>query len=349
MWYKLGKVKSASEADKLIGQDTNWEYAGIKPGDIFLLEDYPPLEILSVEDNTHLTLDAEVGISSWVNYKIIRVHSATSHAETTADLADLLRRIRKLFNEEINTLQGMSAYELAQENGFTGTLEEWLESLKGGPKGDPGTNGMSAFEIAKENGFSGTVTAWLASLKGQEGKSSYELACEKGFEGTLSEYLESLHGADGENGKDGVDGENGLSSYEIAVANGFIGSQLAWLESLRADCRYCPHYHHGYFHHLPCPPAEGEEPSEGEVPSHPPLPPKPPIGHITNNIYVTDPSKTSSSSSEIWDGGDLDDKTKDEPVEGGDLDDTTPTTPTTPTSPTTPAEDEEVDAGDLDP
>ena len=35
---------------------------------------------------------------------------------------------------------GMSAYELAVENGFEGTVEEWLESLEGptGPKGDSG-------------------------------------------------------------------------------------------------------------------------------------------------------------------------------------------------------------------
>lgn len=32
---------------------------------------------------------------------------------------------------------GASAYELALRNGFSGTLEEWLESLKGEP-GEPG-------------------------------------------------------------------------------------------------------------------------------------------------------------------------------------------------------------------
>lgn len=30
---------------------------------------------------------------------------------------------------------GLSAYEVAKKNGFTGTEQEWLESLKG-PKGD---------------------------------------------------------------------------------------------------------------------------------------------------------------------------------------------------------------------
>lgn len=34
-------------------------------------------------------------------------------------------------------IQGFSAYEIAVQNGFTGTAEEWLASLKG-PKGDTG-------------------------------------------------------------------------------------------------------------------------------------------------------------------------------------------------------------------
>ena len=308
MWYKLGKVKSGSKPNQIIGQDTNWEFAGITSGDIFLLENYPPIEIISVEDNIHLTLDEEVGISSWQNYKIIQVHSATMQSRVAADLAELLSRIRKAFDEKTNTLKGESAFELAQSSGFTGTLEEWLESLKGGPKGDAGANGKSAYELAKDAGFSGNVNAWLASLKGNEGKSSYDLACESGFVGTVDQYLQSLHGADG---KDGADGENGLSSYDIAVANGFIGSQLAWLESLRADCRYCSHYHHGYFHHLPCPP-------DGEVPPVPldgddmPKPPKPNHSGVTNNIYV-------NGEGSVIDGGDLDDENT-EASDSGDLD-----------------------------
>ena len=85
---------------------------------------------------------------------------------------------------------GKSAYELAVENGFKGTLEEWLESLK--------IEGKSAYELAVENGFEGTLEEWLESLK-VEGKSAYELAVESGFEGTLEEWLESLKGKSAEN------------------------------------------------------------------------------------------------------------------------------------------------------
>lgn len=82
--------------------------------------------------------------------------------------------------------RGYSAYEIAQQNGYTGTKEEWLASLKGqkgdqgnpgvrgveGPRGIPGVNGLpgaSAYEIAKAKGFTGTDVQWLESLKGQKG------------------------------------------------------------------------------------------------------------------------------------------------------------------------------------
>ena len=46
---------------------------------------------------------------------------------------------------------------------------EQLEALKG-PKGDKGDDGLSAFNIAQLNGFQGTYVEWLKSLKGEKGK-----------------------------------------------------------------------------------------------------------------------------------------------------------------------------------
>ena len=48
---------------------------------------------------------------------------------------------------------------------------EQLEALKG-PKGDDGKNGLSAFNIAQLNGFQGTYVEWLKSLKGKDGASA---------------------------------------------------------------------------------------------------------------------------------------------------------------------------------
>lgn len=133
-----------------------------------------------------------------------------------------------------NGTNGKSAYELAVDHGYTGTEEEWLESLKGtgtgtGTNGKDGKDGKSAYQIAVDNGYQGTASEWLESLKGtagSNGKSAYEIAVDNGFEGTETEWLASLAGKTGAYGKDGK------SAYELAKDNGFTGSLSEWLDSL---------------------------------------------------------------------------------------------------------------------
>lgn len=69
---------------------------------------------------------------------------------------------------------GKSAYDLARDQGYGGTLTQWLASLKGDPgnpgsPGSPGGQGLSAYQVAVANGFSGNEAAWLASLVGPAG------------------------------------------------------------------------------------------------------------------------------------------------------------------------------------
>lgn len=47
---------------------------------------------------------------------------------------------------------GKSAYEIAVENGFEGTEQEWLESLVGpqGPKGETGAQGVGITDITSD-------------------------------------------------------------------------------------------------------------------------------------------------------------------------------------------------------
>lgn len=87
---------------------------------------------------------------------------------------------------------GQSAYELAVQNGFSGTLSQWLTSLIG-PKGDTGTAGINGV-----NGTNGT--------NGVDGKSAYELAVQNGFVGTEQQWLTSLIGATGATGATGQTG-----------------------------------------------------------------------------------------------------------------------------------------------
>ena len=85
--------------------------------------------------------------------------------------------------------QGLSAYEVAKANGFSGTAAQWLASLVGskgdtgatgatgpqgltgatGAQGPVGPQGLSAFEVAKANGYVGSEKNWLASLVGPKG------------------------------------------------------------------------------------------------------------------------------------------------------------------------------------
>ncbi|MED4861354.1 collagen-like protein [Bacillus atrophaeus] len=87
------------------------------------------------------------------------------------------------FNPMVNVsiVTGKSAYDIAVDNGFSGTVEEWLASLKG-EKGDKGSTGATGATGAK--GATGVA--------GKDGLSAYELAVQQGFTGTLDEWLASL-------------------------------------------------------------------------------------------------------------------------------------------------------------
>ena len=69
----------------------------------------------------------------------------------------------------------ITAYGLAVMKGFTGTLEQWLESL-------------TAYGVARSNGFEGTAADWLESL------TAYGVARKQGFEGSAEDWLESIKG-----------------------------------------------------------------------------------------------------------------------------------------------------------
>ena len=134
-------------------------------------------------------------------------------------------------------LSGLSAYEVAVVNGFQGSVEEWLESLKAGKlssfvsvesidnlpqQGDESTGYIIGTKLYIYVGTGGDTLEGKykdvgefrgpQGAPGSNGKSAYELAVEGGYEGSVEEWLLSLKGrdgVDGVNGKDGLDGENG--------------------------------------------------------------------------------------------------------------------------------------------
>ena len=92
---------------------------------------------------------------------------------------------------------GISAYEIAVENGYSGTEVEWLESLKGSGTGGAGDDGASAYEIAVLNGFVGNEAEWLNSLKGEKGD-------------TGAQGIQGVQGVKGDTGPQGEQGPQGL-------------------------------------------------------------------------------------------------------------------------------------------
>lgn len=172
-------------------------------------------------------------------------------------------------------VDGKSAYQIAVDNGYPGTEQAWLASLKGdkgdtgepgsagekgepGEKGDTGTagkdgrdgtdgaagrdgvNGASAYEIAVQHGYGGSETAWLESLHGADGaKGDTGAAGAKGEKGDIgatgAKGEKGDKGDPGAAGAAGKDGAAGKSAYQIAVANGFDGTEQAWLASLKGE------------------------------------------------------------------------------------------------------------------
>lgn len=110
----------------------------------------------------------------------------------------------------------------------TSTTTAELHNGEKGDTGSRGADGKSAYEIALQNGFTGTEADWLASLKGQKGDTGAKgepgakgAPGEKGERGEKGETGETgekgekgdtgTPGKDGVNGTDGKDGADGFS------------------------------------------------------------------------------------------------------------------------------------------
>ena len=85
-----------------------------------------------------------------------------------------------------------------------------LKKLDEMQAGANGKDGRSAYEIATENGFVGTVAEWLESLKGRNGIDGKDgLPGKDGKDG--ADGLPGKDGTNGKDGRDGIDGKDGVS------------------------------------------------------------------------------------------------------------------------------------------
>lgn len=114
----------------------------------------------------------------------------------------------------IDGQDGKSAYQIAVENGFSGTEQEWLLSLKGekGDTGEQGIQGIQGVQGVKgdkgdtgEQGLQGIQG--IAGIKGDKGDVG-----EQGLQGIQGEQgMQGISGIKGDKGDKGDTGEQGIS------------------------------------------------------------------------------------------------------------------------------------------
>ena len=125
-----------------------------------------------------------------------------------------------LSKEALKEIRGLSAYEIAKQEGFTGTVDEWLASLKGA-KGDKGDtfklSDLSPEELATIKGPRGetgyTGPQGLTGPRGEQGpKGNDGPQGPAGPQGPKGEQgIQGVQGPRGEQGPRGIQGKDGKS------------------------------------------------------------------------------------------------------------------------------------------
>ena len=133
-WYRQGLVSLTNGSTKVSGNGTKFLTAGINAGAALRIDargDYA-LEIDRVVSDTEIQLVKPYIGQSVSNqaYSIDRNHQSTLLADLSARLSKAMGNWEARYDLDMQTITGKSAYELAVENEYTGTLAQWLLSLK---------------------------------------------------------------------------------------------------------------------------------------------------------------------------------------------------------------------------
>lgn len=172
--------------------------------------------------NSTPTSTGGIGADLWVN------RGKANYLETlTSSVGSLDGRVATLEQSP----GGKSAYQVAVDNGFVGTEQEWLDSLKGttgsglvikgsfGSTSDlpmTGNKPGDAYIIGEQMWVWDSVQWSPVGQVGPAGKSAYQVWLSQGNTGSEQDFLKTLVGPKGDPGPQGAKGDPGNN------ANGFI-------------------------------------------------------------------------------------------------------------------------------
>ena len=134
LWVRSGTVSVTNNSTKVTGVGTNWTTKGINPGATFRIDGLPyACEVKCVVSDTEIELvKPYYGTSaSAQSYSIDRNFQSTLPAKIAAEVTDLVGIYEQVRDGVYLTIEGKSAYQVAVANGYSGTVTQWLESLKG--------------------------------------------------------------------------------------------------------------------------------------------------------------------------------------------------------------------------
>lgn len=214
-FVKPNQTFSREEITRLIDNVNTAEFKGVfanvgaipqpyDSNDMYLVGASEPYEIYALISGrlqkigaTSVDLSGYVQKADYNREKETFVRKENGKGLSSNDFTTALKNKLETMRIGTDGRDGKSAYEIARENGFTGTKEEWLLSLKGA-KGDKGENGLNGrdgqqglqgvgiknIQLAENGGLRITLTNnqvfETASVKGAKG--------DKGQDGTGATY-----------------------------------------------------------------------------------------------------------------------------------------------------------------
>lgn len=206
VWLPAGEytVQNVPLVRRIIVTDQHTEE---KPLDLYDAVDYVPPPHTTVQTVVVPAGAVEGQVLAWVNGRLAWADpGAVDPSLIVAAVEDYLAANPPAGGGEPGPpgqdgVDGLSAYELAVQAGFVGSVEDWLASLVGpeGPEGPPGQDGAPGVD-----GKDGAPGA-----DGADGASAYEVAVANGFVGSEAEWLASLVGPKGDPGEKGDKGDPG--------------------------------------------------------------------------------------------------------------------------------------------